>query len=412
MDPRYHDALETRAPQERDASLLASLRETVASAQAGAAHWREALGAVEPGSLTSFEDLARLPVTRKSDLVGLQASSPPFGGLSIRAPAEFRRVFASPGPLFEPERLGRDPWRLARALHAAGVRAGQLVHNTFSYHFTPAGRMLESAAHELGCPVFAAGVGQSELQARTMAALRPGAYCGTPSFLKIILDRADELGLDVRSLTHGLVSGEALPGSLREIFEERGLSVLQCYATADVGLIGYESSASSGLIVDEHIILEIVRPGTGDPVPPGEVGEVLVTTLDGDYPLLRLATGDLSRLLEGASPCGRTNRRIAGWLGRADQTTKVRGMFVHPSMVAEIVSRCPGAGRARMVVGSEDHQDTLVLECESGSEVEALGERLAEAVRAVTKLRARIRLVEPDTLPNDGQVIVDGRSYD
>jgi phenylacetate-CoA ligase len=351
-------------------------------------------------------------VTRKSDLVALQQAAPPFGGLGTRGLGEFRRVFASPGPLFEPERLGRDPWRLARALHAAGLRAGELVHNTFSYHFTPAGRMLESAAHELGCPVFAAGVGQSALQAQTMAALRPVAYCGTPSFLKILLDKADELDLEVSSLVKGLVSGEAFPGALRTHFQERGVALLQCYATADVGLIAYESSPESGLIVDEGVILEIVRPGTGEPVAAGEVGEVLVTTLDDDYPLLRFATGDLSAEMAGASPCGRTNRRIAGWMGRADQTSKVRGMFVHPAMVADVLRRCPGAGRGRLVVGRHDHQDTLVLECERAGRDDALAQVLAAAVRDVTKLRAEVRFVEPGQLPNDGQVIVDTRSHD
>ena len=413
MHADHYDTLESRAPEQREAQLLTRLRECVAAARDGSHYYRETLSGIDPQVLTSREALATLPVTRKTELKELQSRMPPFGGLNTRDAGSYRRVFASPGPLFEPERLGEDPWRMARALYAAGARAGELIHNTFSYHFTPAGMMLDGAAQAMGCPVFAAGVGQSELQVQTIAALKPVFYTGTPSFLKILLDKAGELGVDVGSLGRGLVSGEALPNSLREAFLEQGVSLAQAYATADVGLIAYESPAREGLVVDEQVLVEIVRPGTGEPVAPGEVGEVLVTTLDGDYPMLRFATGDLSAEMEGTSPCGRTNRRIAGWMGRADQTTKVRGMFVHPSMVAEVVARCPGALKARLVVGSVDHLDTLTLECEvRAADGDELTGALADAVRDITKLRAEVSLCEAGALPNDGGVIVDRRSYD
>ena len=344
--------------------------------------------------------------------MALQADSPPFGGLVPGAAEDYANVFASPGPIFEPAPRRTDPFRLARALHAAGVRKGDLVHNTFSYHFTPAGAMLEGGARAIGCTVFPAGVGQTELQVQVISRLRPNTYIGTPSFLNILLDKAAELGEDVSSIRKGLVSGEALPPSLRASIGERGVSVLQCYATADVGLIAYESPALEGMILDEGAIVEIVRPGTGNPVADGEVGEVVVTPLNPDYPLVRFATGDLSAVMPGTSPCGRTNTRIRGWMGRADQTTKIRGMFVHPSQVAEVVRRHPEIVRARLVVTSVDNQDVMTLRCESEAGGSTIASAVATTVRDVCKLRGAVEVVEPGTLANDGKVIEDARTYE
>ncbi len=325
--------------------------------------------------------------------------------------AACRRVFASPGPLYEPEGARPDYYRLARALFAAGFRAGDLVHNTFSYHFTPAGSMMETAAHALGCTVFPAGVGQTEQQLAAIADLQPNAYVGTPSFLRILLEKADELGVTV-SFTKAFVSGEAFPPSMRETFAARGIVAFQAYATADIGLIAYETPAREGMVVDEDVLLEIVRPGTGDPVAPGEVGEVVVTTFNPDYPLIRFGTGDLSAVLPGASPCGRTNLRIKGWMGRADQTTKVKGMFVHPGQIAQVVRRHPEVTRARLVVDNPDHNDRMTLMCEAaGGGSEALASAVAASIRELTKLRGEVAFLPAGALANDGKVIDDVRVY-
>ncbi len=411
MDRDFYDALETRSPETREAELFSALRAHLRAAMRAPAIAR-LLDGVDPDAVTDRNALAALPVIRKSGLMALQADAPPFGGLTPGAIGGYANVFASPGPIFEPVPRRADPFRMARALFAAGVRKGDLVHNTFSYHFTPAGAMLEGGARAIGCTVFPAGVGQTELQVQVIARLRPDAYVGTPSFLDILLDKAAELGEDMRSVTKGLVSGEALPPSLRTAIGERGVAVMQCYATADVGLIAYESPALEGMILDEGVIVEIVRPGTGDPVADGEVGEVVVTPLNPDYPLVRFATGDLSAVMPGASPCGRTNTRIGGWMGRADQATKVRGMFVHPSQVAEVVRRHAEVVRARLVVGSVDNQDVMTLRCESETGGAGLADAVAASVRDVCKLRGEIEIVPPGALANDGKVIEDARTYE
>ncbi|MEZ5450382.1 MAG: AMP-binding protein [Thiolinea sp.] len=358
----FYDDLETRDPAQRAAELIRAVAAQVAHAQAHAPAYAELLVDVDPATLDSAEAIARLPLTRKSDLLNRQQAQPPFGGLAALRGNALTHIFASPGPIYEPGSIRRpDFWRLARALHCAGFRAGDLVYNTFSYHLTPAGMMLESGAHALDCAVIPGGVGQTELQLQTMAELKPNAYVGTPSFLNILLDKADESGLDLSALQKGLVSGEAYPPAFRQKFAERGIQVLQCYATADLGLIAYETEAADGLVIDEGVYLEIVRPGTGEPVADGEVGEVVVTTLNPDYPLIRFATGDLSAILSGPSPCGRTNRRIKGWMGRADQTAKVRGMFIRPEQVDRVIKRHPEISRARLMVDWRDQADQLTL---------------------------------------------------
>ncbi|VWX60363.1 Phenylacetate-coenzyme A ligase [Burkholderiales bacterium 8X] len=411
----FYDKLEVRDPAEREQELLAALPRQIAQAQLGAPALAEILDGVRPAEVTTREALARLPVTRKSELLALQQArraSDPFGGFSaIHFGPRMPRVFASPGPIYEPEGEARDYWRTARALHAAGFRGGDLVHNSFSYHMTPAGSIIESGARALGCSVFAGGTGQTEQQVEAIAELRPAGYAGTPSFLKIILEKAAERGIALPSMTKALVSGEAFPPSLRDWIGQRGVVGLQCYATADLGLVAYETSAREGLVLDEGVIVEIVRPGTGDPVPEGEVGEIVVTTLNPDYPLVRFGTGDLSAVLAGSCPTGRTNTRIKGWLGRADQTTKVRGMFVHPSQVAEVVRRFPELTRARLVVEGEMGDDRMTLRVESDATPEGMASRVEEAVRDVTKLRCRVELVAAGSLPNDGKVIEDARSY-
>ena len=411
MTAGYYDTLETRDPEAREAALFAALRDHLRAAVRAPAIAR-LLDGVDPAAVTDRDALAALPVIRKSELMALQADSPPFGGLTPGKVEDYANVFASPGPIFEPAPRRADPFRMARALFAAGVRKGDLVHNTFSYHFTPAGAMLEGGARAIGCTVFPAGVGQTELQVQAIARLRPNVYVGTPSFLDILLDKAAELGEDVSSIERGLVSGEALPPSLRAATGERGVSVLQCYAVADVGLIAYESPTLEGMIVDEGVILEIVRPGTGDPVAEGEVGELVVTPLNPDYPLVRFATGDLSAVMPGASPCGRTNTRIRGWMGRADQTTKVRGMFVHPSQVAEVVRRHAEIIRARLVVSSAGNQDVMTLRCELEQSGPRIAGAVAATVRDVCKLRGEIEIVAPGSLANDGKVIEDARTYE
>jgi phenylacetate-CoA ligase len=416
----FHDTLETRAPDAREAALLGALPAQVAQAQNHAPALAQALAGVDAAGITSRSALAALPVTRKSELLERQTAqraNDVFGGFSAIGWAgqpgahRTRRVFQSPGPIYEPEGQAPDYWRMARAIHAAGFRAGDLVHNSFSYHLTPAGSMMETGALALGCTVFPGGVGNTELQLQAMAELKPAGYIGTPSFLKILVEKAAETGVDIGSVRKALVSGEAFPPSLRDWLRERSIEAYQCYATADLGLIAYETEAREGLVIDEGVIVEIVRPGTGDPVPEGEVGELVITTLNPDYPLIRFGTGDLSAVLPGACPSGRSNTRIKGWLGRADQTTKVRGMFVHPSQVAEVIRRHPTIGRARLVVEGEMANDRMTLKVELAGAAEGLAEQLAHSVREVTKLRADIELLAPGSLPNDGKVIEDARSY-
>ena len=410
---KYYDARETRDPAVREQELLARLPRQVAHAKAHAPAFAALLQDVDPAAVTSREALARLPVLRKSDLLERQKAARPFGGFAATGwGTGCARVFASPGPIYEPEGARRDYWRLARAFHAAGFRAGDLVHNTFSYHFTPAGSMMETAAQALGCTVFPAGVGQTEMQLAAMLDLRPDAYAGTPSFLRILLDKAAETGVRLDSLKKAFVSGEAFPPSQRQALAAAGIQAYQAYATADIGLIAFETPALEGMVLDEDVLLEIVRPGTGDPVAPGEVGEVVVTSFNPDYPLIRFGTGDLSAVLPGVSPCGRTNTRIRGWLGRADQTTKVRGMFVHPGQVAAITKRFPQVQRARLVVTGAMANDQMVLQVETTETAEGLALQLQDAVREVTKLRGEVQMVAPGSLPNDGKVIEDARSYE
>ncbi|MEN9830812.1 MAG: hypothetical protein RLZZ487_417 [Pseudomonadota bacterium] len=416
----HMDALETRDPAAREAALLAALPAQVAHAQKNAPAFAGILRDVNAADITSRAALAKLPVIRKYELLEKQKASRAaggnvFGGFSaVSYGAKMPRVFSSPGPLYEPEGSRADYWRMARAIAAAGFQSGELIHNCFSYHFTPAGSMMETGAHALGCTVFPGGIGQTEQQVQTMSELQPAGYIGTPSFLKIILEKAAEMGVALPSVKKALVSGEAFPPSLRDWMAERGVNAFQCYATADVGLIAYETSARQGLVIDEGVIVEIVRPGTGDPVPEGEVGELVITSLNPDYPLIRFGTGDLSAILVGTCPTGRTNQRIKGWMGRADQTTKVRGMFVHPGQVAEVVKRFPAALRARLVVQGEMANDSMALHVETtaafGAEAE-LKAQIAEAVRDITKLRSDVHLVAPGTLANDGKVIEDARSY-
>jgi phenylacetate-CoA ligase len=413
----YFDALETRDPETRERALLAALPRQVAHARTNAPAFARILADIDPADVTSREALARLPVTRKGDLAALQKASRPFGGLAAtrRGPDGTRpaRIFASPGPIYEPEGRYPDYWRLARPLFAAGFRAGDLVHNCFAYHLTPAGSMLETGAHALGCTVFPGGTGQTEMQVQAMADLAPDGYVGTPSFLKIILEKADELGIALPSLRKALVSGEAFPPSVRDLLAARGIAGYQAYATADAGTIAYETPAREGLVVDEGVLLELVRPGTGDPVAPGEVGEVVVTSLfNTEYPLIRFGTGDLSALLPGTSPCGRTNQRIKGWMGRADQTTKVKGMFVHPGQVAAIARRHPEILRARLVVDNPEGADRMTLHVEVRDNASSHADSIVASIREVTKLRGEVAYRAPGELANDGKVIDDIRRYE
>jgi len=413
----YLDRLETRDPQEREASLFAALPEHLAYAKANAPGLARILRDVDPSDVASRAALARLPVTRKSDLKELQRADRPLGGLNATPLEKLAKIFVSPGQIYDPEGHGRDWWRTARALYAAGFRAGDIVVNTFAYHFTPAGSMLESGATALGCVAVPTGTGQTEMQVATIADLGVNAYIGTPSFLKLIVEKADETRTDIACLKKAMVGAEYLPPALREAMRARGMSVMQCYASADLGLIAYESAmpdgtVNPGMIADEGIILEIVRPGTGDPVPEGDVGEVVVTSFNRDYPLIRFGTGDLSAVLPGASPCGRTNVRIKGWMGRADQTTKVKAMFVTPSQVAEVVRRHVEIRKARLVVDREGEQDRMTLRCEVEAGNDALLKRIVATIREVTKLRGEVELVGPGALPNDGKVIDDTRKYE
>jgi phenylacetate-CoA ligase len=415
-DPDFYDALENRAPEAREAALMAALPGLIARAQRDAPGWARILKDVEPAAVSSRAALARLPVTRKSELADLQKALPPLGGLTATPVAKLAKLFASPGPVYDPEGHGSDWWRTARSLYAAGFRPGDLVLNGFSYHFTPAASMVESGARAVGCTVVPGGTGQTEMQAATIRDLRVTGFGGTPSFLKLIAEKADELKADISSLKKAIVGAEYLPPALRAAMAARGIRVLQLYATADIGLLAYESAlpdgrVNEGMILDEALILEIVRPGTGDPVPAGEVGEVVVTSFNADYPLIRFATGDLSAVLPGASPCGRTNTRIKGWMGRADQTTKVRAMFVTPKQVNEVLRRHPEVLKARLVVAGETGNDLMTLNCEVKERPAGLAEAIVASIRDVTKLRGEVALVAPGTLPNDGKVIDDTRKY-
>jgi phenylacetate-CoA ligase len=414
----FFDTLETREPALREAALLSALPLQVAHAKLASPAFAQIFKDVDPAAVTSRAALAKLPVTRKHELLELQLSSRSrggsvFGGFSTHGfGAQVPRVFASPGPIYEPEGTAKDYWRMARAIFAAGFRPGELIHNSFSYHFVPAGSMMETGAHALGCTVFPGGTGQTEQQVQAMAELKPAGYIGTPSFLKIIVEKAAEMGVALPSLTKAMFGGEAFPPSLRDWFTARGIAGYQCYATADLGSIAYETSAREGLVLDEGVLVEIVRPGTGDPVAEGEVGEVVVTTLNPTYPLIRFGTGDLSAVMPGTCPTGRSNVRIKGWMGRADQTTKIRGMFVHPGQVDTIAKRFPEITKARLVVSGEMANDQMTLKVETAcSGPDGLAQKVMEAIRDVTKLRGQVEVVLPGSLPNDGKVIEDARSY-
>ena len=418
----FYDAQETVEAGAREQALLAALPRQVAHAQAHTAAFAELFAGIDAAGVSSRAALASLPVTRKSELLARQQAKrqsghgDPFGGFSaigwsgLSAQQGVRRVFQSPGTIYEPEGVAPDFWRVARALFAAGMRPGDLLHNSFSYHLTPAGAMMEGGAHALGCSVFPGGVGNTELQLQAIAELRPQGYVGTPSFLRILLEKAEQTGVDVSSITKALFSGEAFTPALRDWFAARGVTGYQCYATADLGLIAYETSAREGMVLAEGVIVEIVRPGSGEPLPEGEVGELVVTTLTPDYPLIRFGTGDLSAILPGRCPTGRSNARIKGWLGRADQSAKVRGMFVHASQVAELMRRFPELLRARLVVEGEMAQDRMSLKAEVAQAAEGLSERLAQALRDITKLRCEVDLLPPGSLPNDGLLVQDARS--
>jgi phenylacetate-CoA ligase len=408
MSNTYYDDLEARSPEAREQVLGERLAATVATAKR-APGWAKHLAGVEPAAVTSREALAKLPLMRKSDLVALQKARPPFGGFNTVAPGQAKRILMSPGPIFEFQGPESDVYGAGRAVFAAGIRAGDIAINCFSYHLTPGAYVLESGLEAVGCAVIPGGVGNTEQQVEAIGHVRPSAYAGTPDFLKVLLDHASKSGKDVSSLKRGLVSGAALPPSLRVELASRGVDVLQCYAIAETGVIAYESNAREGLIVNEHLVVEIVKPGTGDPVAEGEVGEVVVTSFNPFYPMIRLATGDLSAVLPGVSPCGRTNMRIKGWMGRADQTTKVKGMFVHPGQVAEVAKRHPQLGRVRLVVTRANEQDRMTLHAECAAPSPPLVEAVSATLQSVTKLRGEVSLVAPGSLPNDGKMIADER---
>ena len=413
----HFDELETRDPAARESDLFARLPAFLDEAMKvapGLARW---LDGIDPSSVDSRDALARLPVLRKSRLLEMQAEDPPFGGFANPAALAGGRVFMSPGPIFEPQGFGHDPWQAARAFHAAGIRRGDIVHNAFSYHLTPGGFILDEGARAAGCTVFPGGVGNTEMQVEAAAAIRPAVYCGTPDFLKVMLDKAAETGKDLSSFRLGLVSGGALFPSLRAEYAGRGVNVLQCFATAEFGIIAFETTDDSGsphpgMVVNEDLVVEIVRPGTGDPVAPGEVGEIVITSFNLAYPLVRLGTGDLSAVLPEPSPCGRTNMRIRGWMGRADQRTKIKGMFVDPVQIAEIVRRNPTVGRARLVVSRQSERDAMTLHVEPAADALPDAAAIAAAMRDVTKLGGDVVLAEAGSLPNDGKVISDERGYD
>ncbi len=407
----HFDQLETRSTEQREQAIFGMVPGFLSRVIENAPGWATHLNGIDAQSVVSREALAKLPVMRKTALKDLQAANPPFGGFATSESRALGRIFMSPGPIFEPEGRGEDWWRSARGFYAAGFRAGDIVHNTFAYHLTPGAWIVDAGARALGCTVIPAGPGNTEQQLEAIERLRPTAYCGVPDYLKILLDKAAEAGKDASSIKKAMVSGGPLFPSLRQEYLDRGLQVFQFYGTAEAGSIAYESEALEGMIVDEGIILEIVRPGTGDPVPEGEVGEVVVTTFNRDYPMIRLATGDLSAVLPGVSPCGRTNMRIKGWMGRADQTTKVKGMFVHPEQVAKVAERHPELSRVRLVVTRDGEQDMMVLKAESVNHDSALIESIASTLQDVTKLKGGVQLVAPETLPNDGKIIADDRDY-
>ncbi len=408
----HYDNLEIRSQQEREQELVQSLGSQLVNAKTNTIAYRQRLKDFRCDAFSSLGDLKNYPLTRKSELLQLQQQYPPFGGFTAFKHHQLKYIFSSPGPVYEASTQRSDYFRFARALYAAGFRAGNLAHNCFSYHLTPAGFMADGGCHALGCGVIPAGVGQTDSQVQTIADLKPDGYIGTPSFLKIILEKADELKIDVRSMTRALVSGEALPPALRKDFAARGLCVLQCFATADLGMIAYESSPQSGLIVDEGVHLEIVRPGSGDQVADGEVGEVVVTTLNPDYPLIRFATGDLSAILAGESACGRTNKRIKGWMGRADQTAKVRGMFIHPQQVDNVVKRHVEIIKAKLVIDWVEQSDQMTLHCETTRPSGSLGKAISKSIRELCKVRGEVNFVAPNAMANDGLVIQDVRKYD
>ena len=411
MTSAHFDQLETRDPEQREIAQFNLLPQHIQRVKELSPGWARHLAEVDPAVVTDRAALAKLPLVRKSELSQLQAAQLPFGGFATAPAADMARIFMSPGPIFEPEGLADDWWRSARALFAAGFRKGDIVHNTFSYHLTPGAWILDAGARALGCAVIPAGPANSEQQLEAIARVRPTAYVGVPDYLKILLDKAKEAGREITSFQRALVSGGALFPSLRQEYRERGIAVFQTYATADLGIIAYESQALQGMIVDEGVIVEIVQPGTGDPVPAGDVGEVVVTSFNRDYPMIRLATGDLSAVMEGTSPCGRTNMRIKGWLGRADKTTKVKGMLVHPSQVAAVAKKHPELGRVRLIIGRDNEQDTMTLMAESTSLAPELAASVVETLQQITKLRGIVGLAPPGTLPNDGKVIVDERTY-
>ena len=413
----FFDDLETRSADARASALASALPAQIGLAKEKSSAYAQLLADVAPQDVTDMAALSRLPVTRKSALIELQKQNPPFGGFPALPIGSMAHIFASPGPIYEFETARRDFWGLARAFFAAGFRPGDVIHNSFSYHLTPGGWMFDSGARTLGCAVVPAGIGNTELQVESIAQLRPVGYGGTPDYLKVILDKAQEMNADCGSITRALVSGGALFPSLRQEYAERGIAVQQCYATADLGLVSYESrtedgTLAEGMMVSESALLEIVRPGTGDPVPDGEVGEVVVTALNPDYPLVRFATGDLSAVLPGVSPCGRTNKRIKGWMGRADQTAKIKGMFVHPEQLDRVVKAHPEIARARIVVTREGESDAMTVLCETETQDEALAAAIGASVQSFCKLRGKVVLQAPGELPNDGKVIDDQRDFE
>ncbi len=407
----HFDELETRDPEQRETELMAALPGQVALAKTNSSFFGKLYADIDPMAINTREALRQLPVIRKPDVQDAQNAEPPFGGLNAVPVGDMAHVYMSPGPIFEPDGAQRDHWRYARALYAAGFRRGDIVHNTLSYHLTPAGGLVETGCRAIGCAVFPGGVGNTEMQVDAIERLRPTAYAGTPSFLRILLEKADELGKDSSSYTKASVGAEPLPPSLRQWFEDRGIVTTQGYGTADIGLIAYESLPVEGMIVDEGLIFEVCRPGTGEPVAEGEVGEIVVTTFNSIYPLIRYGTGDMTAILPGASPCGRTNTRIKGWMGRADQSCKVRGMFVHAKLVGEIVARHDGIDKARIVVTNPDNRDQMTLKVEASNGDAALLDALKESVTTVTKLRGEVEIVAPGSLPNDGIVVEDAREF-
>jgi phenylacetate-CoA ligase len=404
----YYDALETRDPAARERDLLARLPRVIANA-IKAPGWAKHLKGVDPKSVNSRTALAKLSLLRKSDLSVLQKENPPLAGFNVTPPGKAKRLHMSPGPIFEPQNYDEDFEATARALFAAGFRPGDIVHNSFSHHLTPGAYILESGAHHLGCATIPGGIGNTEQQLEAIEHFKPSGYIGTPDFIKILLDTAEKTGRDASSLKRGIVSGAALPESLRAELGRRGVDVKQCYAIAETGVISFESEARQGMIVSENMIVEIVRPGTGDPVAGGEVGEVVVTTFNPGYPMIRIATGDLSAVLPGVSPCGRTNMRIKGWMGRADQTTKIKGMFVHPAQVSEVAKRHPELKRLRLCVTREVEQDAMTLKAESDLSDQSFADAVAATLQSVTKLKGKVTLVSPGSLPNDGKIISDDR---